>query len=214
MNENLKILNHLVISIFLVVSSNSQSGEYALIHEPLKKEYKLSILSGIESTFKQTGELRNSYSMSCDMGEAIEVPDKEGWYSNNPVLGLKLELRARAVTQTHEKKFKPSGFVVVTKNGDDLIVFKPIGNFENGVWNGDVFNSWDESATKIEVRSGRFGKDGQASFDLLDGKGFFYRNLNPDPEYFLFNCKRINKADLPVYNWYFKDTESNLDLNE
>ncbi|MFC3194306.1 hypothetical protein ACFODZ_08650 [Marinicella sediminis] len=213
MNERSRTLNHLLISLFLLISNNSYSGEYAQIHEPIKKEYKQSLLDGIKSTYKQTGEFKDSFSMICDMGEAIEIEEKEGWYSNNPVPGLKLELRARAVTKMGETSFKASGFVVVTKNGDDLIVFKPIGNLENGVWNGDVFNSWDESATEIEVRSGRFGNDGYASFDLLDGKGFFYRNNNPDPEYFLFNCKRIKKTGLPVYDWYHKDTESNLDLN-
>jgi hypothetical protein len=147
--------------------------------------------------------------MVCDMGQAIPDSEKENWYTNKPVQGLKLELRARAVIKSLGE-YSPSGFVVVNKSGEDLIVFNPLGEYENGHWEGDVFNSWDGVDTEIEVFSERFGASGYAHFDLLSGNGFYYKTVHRNqPDYFLSNCRKIRKVGLPVYGWKYtyKDTK-------
>jgi hypothetical protein len=166
----------------------------------LKRSYKLDGLGYKE--FYQTGKNADSYSMICDMGQAIHDPKRTDWYTNKPIRGLKLELRARAAFVSVTSQIKPMGFVVVTKNSDVLIIFKPVGNYENGVWDGDVFNSWSATETDIDVYSERFGKSGYAHFDLMDGNGFFYKSDGrKQPDSFLSNCRRIKKEKLPVYDW-------------
>jgi len=184
----------------IILSSQANAGEIAKLNKPLKDSYKLSGLGYKE--FYRTGSFADSYSMVCDMGKAIPDPKQEDWYTNQPIKGLKLELRARAVIKGVSNEIKPMGFVVVSKNDDILITFKPVGNIENGVWHGDVFNSWSGTGTDIEVYSERFGAKGFAYFDLMDGNGFFYKKgRGSSPNYFLSDCKRIRKEKLPVYDW-------------
>lgn len=149
------------------------AGEIAVPGEPLKKSYKLE--SGYKE-FYQTGKFADGYSMICDMGQAIPDPKRENWYNNKPIRGLQLELRARAAfTAAITEETKSMGFVVVVKGSDELIVFKPLGDYSSGSWDGDVFSSWSNTATDIEVYSERFGSSGYAHFDLLDGQGFFLK---------------------------------------
>jgi hypothetical protein len=192
---------HLKFLLLLICGSQtSGAGEIAGLNEQLKNSYKLDG-SGYKE-FYQTGKLVDSFSMICNMGQAIPNSDKSNWYTNKPIQGLKLELRARVAFVSANKQAHPMGFVVVTKNSDDLITFKPIGDYENGVWDGDVFNSWSGTGTNIEVYSERFGKSGYAHFDLMDGNGFFYKSHSREqPDYFLSGCKRIKKEKLPVYDW-------------
>ena len=176
------------------------AGEIADINEPLKSSYKLDGLGYKE--FYQTGQYADSFSMICDMGQAIPDPKRSDWYTNRPIRGLKLELRARAAFVDFENQIKPIGFVVVTKNSDVLIKFKPVGDYEKGKWDGDVFNSWSGTNTDIQVFSERFGRRGYAHFDLMDGNGFFYKSdSRKQPDYFLYECKRIKKEKLPIYDW-------------
>jgi len=176
------------------------SGEIAVLNKPLKKSYKLA--GSDYNEFYQTGKFADSYSMICDMGQAVQDPKKPDWYVNKPIQGLKLELRARAAFISFSEQVKPMGFVVVTKNSDTLITFKPLGDIVDGEWDGDVFSSWSGTETEIKVYSERFGKSGYAYFDLLDGNGFFYKSANREsPDYFLSDCKRIKKEKLPVYDW-------------
>jgi len=151
--------------------------------------------------FFQTGETADSYSVICDMGQAIPDSDKENWYTNKPIPSLKLELRARLALK--DNKPKPMGFIVITKNGEVLKRFSPIGDYIQGIWEGDVFNSWSATDTDIVVYSGRHGRDGLAEFDLLSGNGFYYKSLDKKPAYFLSNCRKIHKKGLPVYDFAF-----------
>ncbi len=189
-----------IIALAAILSLPVGAGEIADINSQLKKSYSLSDTGYKE--FYQTGNHADSFSMVCDMGQAIPNSERKGWYTNKPIAGLKLELRARATLIDMDGKIKPIGFVVVTKNNDILINFKPLGDMIKGVWDGDVFNSWSGTSTDISVYSERFGKSGYAHFDLLDGNGFFYKSdTNQSPDYFLSNCRRIKKKQLPVYDW-------------
>ncbi|MEJ1370896.1 MAG: hypothetical protein RPU94_04285 [Candidatus Sedimenticola sp. (ex Thyasira tokunagai)] len=175
-------------------------AEMAIPNAPLKKEYKLNGTG--YKWFSQTGEIVTSYSIICNMGQALPDPNRENWYINKPISGLKLELRARAARRDYNNSIRPLGFVVVTKNKEVLITFSPLGDYVKGLWEGDTFNSWSGSSTEIEVFSERYGRKGYASFDLLDGNGFFYKSSNREsPNYFLSECKRIKKSGLPVYGW-------------
>lgn len=191
---------YLTILLLLIGSSKAvDAGEIAALNEPLKSSYKLD---GAYKEFYQTGNYADSFSMICDMGQAIPDSRRPDWYTNTPIRGLKFELRARAAFISSNKQVKPMGFVVVTKDRDVFITFKPLGDYENGVWDGDVFSSWSGSSTDIQVYSERFGKSGYAHFDLMSGNGFFYKSgSSKEPEYFLSNCKRIKKEQLPVFDW-------------
>lgn len=189
-----------ILLLFFCCSQAVEAGEIAALNEPLKSSYKLDGLGYKE--FYKTGTYVDSFSMICDMGQAIPDSERSDWYTNKPIQGLKLELRARAAIINSDKQVKPMGFVMVTKNSDVLITFKPLGDYENGVWDGDVFNSWSGAETDIEVYSERFGKSGYAHFDLMDGNGFFYKtDSRKQPDYFLSDCQRIKKEKLPVYDW-------------
>lgn len=181
------------------------SAEYAQLGAPLKQRYHSPVEPA--STLYQTKETFSSYSMECDMGNAIPDPKKgDAWYVNKPVPGLKLELRAVAAMKDYNGKNKPIGFVVITKGGEILKTFRPIGDQIGEVWDGDVFNSWSADATDIKVFSERFGRSGYAYFDLLDGQGFYYKTENnKEPDYFLTNCRRIQAPALPVYELEFDE---------
>jgi len=45
------------------------------------------------------------------------------------------------------------------------------------------------------------GSRGYAEFDLLSGKGFYYKTDGGKPEYFLNNCRKIVKPNLPYYEF-------------
>ena len=188
----------------VLMASDLAIAQMAALGEPLKESYQL-YGQGYEY-FYNTYNKVDSYSIICDMGQAI--PDKsleQKWYTNKPIPGLRLELRARLAVENSDGTFSPMGFIVIVKSGDVLKVFKPIGDFKEGEWSGDAFNSWSGTSTDIEVFSERFGVDGYASFDLIDGMGFYYKSRDQDePSYFLSNCRRIKKIGLPVYDWKFK----------
>jgi hypothetical protein len=189
-----------VLFLLSCLLQTAAAGEIAVFGEPMKNSYKLDGLGYTE--FFQTGKFVDSFSMVCDMGQAIPDPRRHKWFDNKPIPGLKLELRARAAIIDTNNLVKPMGFVVVTKSEEVLVTFKPLGEYENGKWDGDVLNSWSGVDTNIEVFSELFGKSGYAHFDLLDGNGFFYKSDNrKSPDYFLSNCKRIKKEDIPVYDW-------------
>ncbi len=184
----------------MLIGSTFAFAERAVLDAPLKKEYYSK--GSAYKSFYQTGKIVDSYSMICDMGQAIPDAKKDNWYVNMPIEGLKLELRARAARIDAKNNIRPLGFVVVTKNGDALITFSPIGEYKDGGWEGDEFNFWSGTDTDITVYSERFGLSGYAHFDLLDGNGFFYKSSSSDnPDYFLSNCKKIRKINLPVYDW-------------
>ena len=189
-----------LLLILSFITHASVSGEVAELHNPSKKSYKLAGTNYNE--LYQTGKFADSYSMICNMGQALQDPKKPDWYINKPIQGLKFELRARAAFIDFNKQVKPMGFVLVTKNNDTLITFKPLGDIVESKWDGDVFSSWSGTETDIKVYSERFGKSGYAYFDLLDGNGFFYKSdKRESPDYFLSDCKRIKKEKLPVYDW-------------
>ena len=139
--------------------------------------------------------------MTCDMGQAIPSLNKNGWYNNKEIPGLQLKLIAKAAFMDKNSQIKPMGFVIIVKNNDILYTFKPLGSYENGQWQGDVFNSWSAVNTDISVYSELYGKSGFAKFDLLDGNGFFYKtDKSETPDYFLSNCQRIKAQRLPIYD--------------
>ena len=176
--------------------------------DPLKDKYVSYVGDNKFSEFFNTGEMGKGYSVVCDMGNAIPIPDKKGWYSNQPIYNLKFELRAKLLLN-QKSGLRPSGFVLLTKKGVVLDSFKPIGDMLDGKWDGDHFNSWASEGTDIEVFSERFGKSGYAHFDLLEGNGFYYKQRdNKEADFFLSNCtKRVNK-NLPIYDWRY-DFEEN-----
>lgn len=196
-----------VVGGLLVVLSPS-FAEIAIHNEPLKSVFKLQ---GAYDEFYDTGKRVDAYSFICNMGKAIPDVKKENWYLNKPVNGLRFELRARAAfnTDTAVSGYKAMGFVVVTKNSEVLKVFKPLGEFVSGDWNGDTFISWDYGSSDISVCSEYHCYGGYAYFDILSGNGFYYKSKGGEPDYFLSGCKRIKKTNLPVYDWRFVSSDKN-----
>lgn len=201
-HTTMQITSRAFLFVTLLWFSEIAIAEMAILGESLKKQYRFEgAAAGVDY---QTGETADSFSMICDMGQAIPDSKKEGdWYINKPVSSLKLELRARIVSKRFNNAIVPHGFVVITKNGEVLKVFKPLGDYNNGRWEGDVFSVWG-TGPDIAVWSERLGESGYAKFDLLSGNGFYYKSLSRvEPDYFLSNCRRIKKIGLPVYKTKF-----------
>ena len=196
----MKYIFTLLLLQFCFFSINSHA-EVADIGVSLKKAY---VVNNSFTSFYQTGKYADSYSMICEMAQAIPDPTNNDKYISKPTLGLKLELRARATyIESITGIVRPIGFVVaVEESGETLISFTPLGKNVNGLWDGDVFNSWNGTSTKINVYSGDQEKKAYAHFDLHDGTGLFYKTSSrTHPDYFLSKCERILKKNLPVYEW-------------
>jgi hypothetical protein len=82
------------------------------------------------------------------MGQAIPDSSKAGWYYNKPIPGLKLEQRARLVKRFSDGDEHAYGFVVITKGGEILKTFKPLGEYEFGKWKADLCNHWKHLETE------------------------------------------------------------------
>ncbi len=196
----MKYILTLLLLKFYFFSVNSHA-EVAITGASLKKAY---VVNNDFTSFYQTGKYADSYSMICEMEQAILDPSNNDQYISKPSLGLKLELRARATyIESITNIVRPIGFVVaVEESGNALISFTPLGKNVNGLWDGDVFNSWNGVSSEVNVHSGDLEKKAYAHFDLLDGTGLFYESNNrTHPDYFLSKCERILKKNLPVYDW-------------
>lgn len=198
------LMNSLLLFLLVSFSCVINANEVAIMGESLKEKYELD--NGMY--LLKTKRLVDSYSYICDMGQALKDDERENWYINKPIKGLKLELRARAALINHADYIKPMGFVVITKDNDVLITFSPVGDFVDGKWEGDAFNSWLADEGELKVYNERFGSKGFAKFDLLSGNGFYYKSkVNKEPDYFLSDCTRIKKTNLPLYDfkWEYED---------
>lgn len=173
-------------------------SQVAKLGEPLKEAY----LAGANnpSLFIATGEYGDGYSYICDMGQAIPDKDRKDWYINNPIRGLRLEMRARLLCKSPEG-LDSCGFIVITKGEEVFTTFHPQGKYVHNMWEGAIFTGWNNGDTNVYFSGGHDGYDGLGGFDILTGKGFLYRTNNSEPEYFLSNCQRIKKENLPIYKW-------------
>ncbi len=137
---------------------------------------------------KETPSTQDGFSITCHVGQAI--PDKERgekWYKNNPIYGLKFELRAR-LARTGAPNMS-AGYGVFSRNGEVLRTF--MDSHDRPLF-------WKKEKGHVQ----KFGAFSEwFDLDLLDGNGFFYNNVSAEagPDYFLYNCKQITKKDLPVY---------------
>lgn len=184
------------IVFLLIFSCTAAIAQQAKLGEPLKPEYRLGL--GSTARLFATDETATGHSFICDMGQAIPSTERDDWYTNKPVSGLRLELRARAINKAETSVPDTDtnyGFIVIVKNEEVLKVFKPLGS--------DVFTVWDSDDTDIIVYSELLGADGYAEFDLLSGNGFYYKTRDSSPQYFLSNCRKIAKPNLPVYEYDF-----------
>lgn len=183
--------------------------------EPLEEVYVLSD----NDRMVQTGEASDAQSIVCDMGRAIEQSrnEEEGTanYSNAPIEGLKLELRARATlkqpkltdfskkTMEFPTEIIAMGYIVIVKNQEDIKVL-PIGHYEDGNWMGDVLHSWPARDTDISVGRSNRHNWGVADIDLTQSKGLYhdFTALSGETDvYFLSNCQTVMSVALPVYEY-------------
>jgi hypothetical protein len=183
-------------------------AEKAVFGQPLKKEYVYHGSDGEPVGFtKQTGATADGFSVICDMGQAMPSLSRDGWYENKPIPGLRLEFRARAAKRHRSEYFGwdligSAGFVVVTKNNEVIKVFNPNGKHVGKVWTGDALHEWGAAeGTDLDAFDGSSGT--WARFDFMDGMGFYYEQGNSKPKYFLSNCRKIKKANLPIYETHF-----------
>jgi len=184
---------------------NALCDEIASFNEPLKSEY-IFTKPGSGRLYR-TEQTFDSYSIICAVGQAIPDNHREGWYVNKPIAGLSFEMRARLAIDTWDG-LKPAGFAVFVKNGEILKMLNPLGEYENGEWNGDVFSTWSHSSSDIVIISESLGRTEIGEIDLLDGNGLFYKSdIATTPDYFLSGCRRIAKNELPVYDHEFSASE-------
>ena len=127
----MKYIFTLLLLQFCFFSINSHA-EVADIGVSLKKAY---VVNNSFTSFYQTGKYADSYSMICEMAQAIPDPTNNDKYISKPTLGLKLELRARATyIESITGIVRPIGFVVaVEESGETLISFTPLGKNVNGL---------------------------------------------------------------------------------
>ena len=64
----------------LMAISNAVLAEMAVIGEPLKKVYLYQSAGNVSAEFHQIGETTDTFSMICDMGQAIPIPERKAWY--------------------------------------------------------------------------------------------------------------------------------------
>lgn len=187
--------------LLAILCASPAVSEQAVFGEELKSRYSSSGSIYKNRYLVDIGENSFAYSFTCNMGEAIKDEAREDWYTNRPVDGLKLELRARAIIRHDLRGDMALGFVAIRKHADDLKIFKPDINY--------AFSIWDINNTYLTISGARLEGESSIYFDLLDGKGFYYRNLNSDdPDYFLSKCKRIKKEGLPVYEYLYEGLDS------
>lgn len=194
--------------LLLSVATIAHAVEPIPYGEPLKDDYPFSTTG----KFYHTGEVADVFNITCDMGQAMPSTERENWYVNRPVAGLKLALQARAALRQYDGTVKAIGHVAVIKNGDPLKVFDPIGEWRSGEWEGDLLNSWPVDQPEIRLFSQRYGAKGYAHFNLMDGMGFYYDYRDQEePAYFLSNCRRSKKPRMPVYDWDFSGVFDSVD---
>ena len=150
---------------------------------PLKKEYFIDELFNYRTTefyayrYTRTASNMNGFSVICDMGQAIPDAENESWFKNNPILGLSLELRARAViahSYDSDQFFYNVGFVVIVKNGEVMKSFDPPESW--------FLPWWTQSSTDISISNWKYGtKEDSLKFDLLSGNGFYYKEFSDTP---------------------------------
>lgn len=187
-----------LVAVLLSPSAIAQGIDPIPLGESLKESYS----STVAGRFYHNGHYADGISVICEMGQAVPSTEREDWYVNRPIAGLQLELRARAAIQYENGTVKSLGHIVIVKNGDVLKVFEPIGDWDSGEWDGDLLNSWPINQPEIRVFSQRHGRTGYAHFNLMDGMGFYYEyRQQTEPAYFLNDCRRIKKTDLPIYDW-------------
>ncbi len=188
-----------------IAEQNTGTTKIRALAKSLDKEYKPLFDDYIQY---HTGEYADSYSMICEMGQAIPV---KGRYRNSPItynyipiVGLRLELIARLADKSVGNKLRSCGFVVVTENQEALLTFNQSGDYsDNERWNWDNFICWYPKKEYIRVQSMRHNQGGYASayFDLRDGNGFYYKTKdNSKPDYRLYGCRKVLAQKLPVYD--------------
>jgi hypothetical protein len=172
---------------------------YAIEIAPLRHEYVTGELNLFEKKFiyrfTKTDLTEDGFSVICNMGFAIPDDEKEGWYSDKPIAGFQLELRARAIINRFpgtEGDFVNAGYVVLARNGEIVKSLDPTKR--------SFLLTWSNSGPAIYVAHGSLdGAIGSLSFDLLSGNGFYYKDESEKPDYFLSECRKIVKPNLPLY---------------
>ncbi len=169
--------------------------------EPLKSVYHSRQLSDVSSNdkyvyrFTRTRLSETGFSVICDMGKAVPDSEDEDAYSNQPMPGLRIELRARAMVRHSydgEPLYYNTGFVVVVKDGAVTKSFDP-----PKPW---FLPWWSNSKNDIYLRDWPpTGKADSLNFDLLSGNGLYHKDGSTKASHFLSNCRKITKQKLPVY---------------
>lgn len=198
-----RVIYNLSFTCFLLAGAAiAQAVEPIPYGEQLKEAYPFSSTG----KFYHTGEAADVFDITCDMGQAMPSTERENWYVNRPIAGLRLELKARAALRHYDGTVKAMGHVAVIKNGDPLKVFDPIGEWTSGEWDGDLLSSWPIDKPEVRLFSQRYGAKGYAHFNLMDGMGFYYNYRDQEePAYFLSDCRRTKKSGMPVYDWDFSE---------
>jgi hypothetical protein len=199
----------------MIVLSNSVGAVPIELEEKLKEEYDLYhgiIIASPGSlgtaVMRQTGTFGSAPSAICNVGKAIPSEAGNDYYYNQPIEGLRLELRARAIMQPRNGNSTAMGWVVFEKNGEIIKVFEPVGEMEEGRWKGNLLSSWSTEKSTISVWNGLNGVGGRLAFDLMTGQGFYFDRPNTDvPSFFLYDCRKIQKQGLPIYQIKFKGVD-------
>lgn len=177
-----------IFCFFLFIYTNlSMSNELAVYGEKLKFQYN----SYPNMLLAQTGEKALGTNIKCQLTNINGALIPEAYFV----------MEAHGILKLYDG-LKSLGFIYLEKYNEPIYIMKPIGNFENGKWMGDVFSSWENDAFEYTVYSERGGASGVANFDLIEGDGFYAKSIsNSSPDYGLKDCRKNNIKNLPIYSF-------------
>lgn len=183
-------MNIIIIFLFLLTYSTVVfSNDIAVYGEELKPQYN----SYPNMLLFQTAKKASGVAIRCKLKKANGGSIPEAYFIMEPV-----------ATLDDYEGVKSIGFAYIEKFNDPVLIMKPIGNFSNGIWLGDVFSSWENDNIEYTVYSERGGASGIAHFDIIEGDGFYAKSFfNSSPDFSLVNCKRSKVNNLPLYDFKF-----------
>jgi len=185
------------------LADNTLANEYVYVVEPRPSEQPHWWPTEIYRSVK-TDQTKKGYGLKCDIGRAVPIPEKEGWFKNEPIADMSFHLTVIAIqttTFTNTNIYEGNyGFAEVWRGLEQVK--------RSSTPLGQIGISWtNESADKLNI----YLVNDLAQIDLFEGQGFYYRNAltegqllyetianMPEPDYLLSDCEKRPK-EVPHY---------------
>jgi hypothetical protein len=177
-----------IIFLFLLIYSTAVfPNDIAIYGDELKSQYN----SHPNMLLFQTTKKASGVAIKCQLQKTNGISIPEAFFIMEPLATLEVYEGVKSI-----------GFAYIKKFNDPVLIMKPIGNFSDGIWFGDVFSSWENNDIEYTVYSERAGASGIAHFDIIEGDGFYAKSIfNSAPDFSLINCRRRKVDNLPLYDF-------------